>query len=74
MKNIRRKNIKTYYLQKSQKSSAFHHHQTVKSKTSEMIKIIKTVYVHNSLYFEKEKRQNKRIKSKKRSHENQKSI
>ena len=43
MKNIRRRNVKTYYLHQSQKFSAFHHHQAAESKTGKMIRTVKVV-------------------------------
>ena len=53
MKSIRRRNIRIYHIHESQKSLALYHDKTIQQTTNAMIKIAKTIQVHNSLYFRK---------------------
>ena len=58
MKNIRRKNIKIYDIYESQEFFAFHHHKITQQTTNAMIETIKTISIHNFLYFKKDDKTN----------------
>jgi hypothetical protein len=53
MKNICKKSIKTYDIYESQKFFAFYHDKTIQQTTNAIIEIIKTIQIHNSVYFKK---------------------
>ena len=55
MKNIRKKNIETYYIHESQKFLTFHDNETTQQKISKMIRTVRTIQVHDTLYFKKRK-------------------
>ena len=53
MKIIRRRSIRTYHIYELQEFLALYHDEAIQQTTSAMIKIVKTVQVHNFLYFRK---------------------
>ena len=55
MKSIRRKSIRTYHIYESQEFLALYHDEATQQTTNAMIKIAKTVQIHNFLYFKKRK-------------------
>ena len=70
MKNVREKNFKINNFYKSQKSVAFYHNQTIKQKTNQMIKILETIQIQNTIHVKKNNKidalnkQNNHMKSK----------
>ena len=71
VKNVHKKIVKIYHIHESQKSVVFYQHEKIQQTSNEIIKNIKTIQIHDSLYIKK-KRQNKRIKQTKQLYEKQK--
>ena len=50
LKSIRERNIITYNIYESQKFIAFYNNKTIKQKTNKIIKTVKTILVHYTVY------------------------
>ena len=73
MKNVRKKIVKIHHIHESQKFVVFHQYEEIQQTSNEIIKNVKTIQIHDSLYIKKKKkRQNKRIEQTKRLYEKQK--
>ena len=53
MKNVRRKIVKIHYIHESQKFIVFYQYEKTQQTSNEMIKNVKTIQIHDSLYIKK---------------------